>query len=162
VNETVVRELGVRDSADLLGRTDADFVPAEEARKTHEQERSLMETGEPLVGIESMRVLPDGTMLWYSSTKVAMRERNGKIIGLMGISRNITEVKRAENLLRESNTKLKVALDKADALALRADAANRAKSEFLANMSHEIRTPMNGVIGMAELLKTTRLTPEQT
>ena len=121
-----------------------------------------METGEPLVGIESMRVLPDGTMLWYSSTKVAMRERNGKIIGLMGISRNITEVKRAENLLRESNTKLKVALDKADALALRADAANRAKSEFLANMSHEIRTPMNGVIGMAELLKTTRLTPEQT
>ena len=91
-----------------------------------------------------------------------MRERNGKIIGLMGISRNITEVKRAENLLRESNTKLKVALDKADALALRADAANRAKSEFLANMSHEIRTPMNGVIGMAELLKTTRLTPEQT
>ncbi len=42
-----------------------------------------------------------------------------------------------------------------------AESANRAKSEFLANMSHEIRTPMNGIIGMAELLEGTPLSPEQ-
>ena len=42
---------------------------------------------------------------------------------------------------------------------LRAEAADRAKSEFLANMSHEIRTPMNGVLGVAELLARTALTP---
>ncbi|HEY4193734.1 MAG TPA: response regulator [Mesorhizobium sp.] len=44
---------------------------------------------------------------------------------------------------------------------IKAEAADRAKSEFLANMSHEIRTPMNGVLGMAELLAKTELSPRQ-
>lgn len=74
---------------------------------------------------------------------------------------DITERKRTEEELLETNRQLEAATKRANEMALQAEMASMAKSEFLANMSHEILTPMNGVIGMTGLLLDTELTEQQ-
>ncbi len=74
---------------------------------------------------------------------------------------DITERKRAEQELQQTNRDLKIAIEQSNELAEQARKANAAKSEFLANMSHEIRTPMNAVIGMTGLLQSSGLSPDQ-
>jgi signal transduction histidine kinase/DNA-binding response OmpR family regulator len=81
------------------------------------------------------------------TSKIPLRNDQGDIVGVVGISRDITAIQQAEDALAQAKEA--------------AEQANRAKSEFLANMSHEIRTPMNGIIGLTELTLDTELTPEQ-
>ena len=77
------------------------------------------------------------------------------------IVHDVSEQKRAERDLLAANRELINLTMYASRMTAEAEQANAAKSEFLANMSHEIRTPMNGVLGMAELLAASALTPEQ-
>jgi two-component system sensor histidine kinase/response regulator len=88
-----------------------------------------------------------GATIPYQFTGVPLTDPTGRVIGLTGVGRDVTERKRAEVELKRAKEA--------------AEAANRAKSEFLANVSHEIRTPMNGVIGMTELALDTELDREQ-
>lgn len=76
---------------------------------------------------------------------------------LLTVMVDITERKRIEGELVDSNKRLALATERANQMAEKASQASAAKSEFLANMSHEIRTPMNGVIGMTHLLLDTPL-----
>jgi diguanylate cyclase (GGDEF)-like protein/PAS domain S-box-containing protein len=99
----VSRALAVRleldDPAEAIGRTDFDFFGEEHAREAFADEQRLMQTGESLVGVEEKETWADGREAWVSTTKVPLRDRGGRIVGLFGISRDITERKYDEQRL---------------------------------------------------------------
>ncbi len=96
VNHAMARAFGVHDPAQLVGKTDADFFSGEHAQQALNNEQEIIRTGQPLMDFEEMETWPDGSLTWVSTTKMPLRDGTGKIIGTCGISRNITERKRAE------------------------------------------------------------------
>jgi sigma-B regulation protein RsbU (phosphoserine phosphatase) len=81
---------------ELIGKTDRDFFAEVHASKAFDDEQRIVATGQPLVGIEEKETWPDGCTTWVSTTKMPLRDDEGKIVGIFGISRNITEHKERE------------------------------------------------------------------
>jgi PAS domain S-box-containing protein len=105
INNTMAKRFGLNDSKEALGKTDFDFFDEEHARPAFEDEQRIIKTGEPVISLEEKEVWPDGHITWVSTTKLPLRDENGRIIGIMGISRDITDIKKAEEALQESEEK---------------------------------------------------------
>ncbi len=105
-SQAVAHRLGVKDSSQVVGKTDFDFLPADRAREFFENEQEIMRSGQPLINKTQTQTTPAGENVWSSVTKVALRGKDGAILGLVGINRDITEHKRSEAALRQSNEAL--------------------------------------------------------
>jgi PAS domain S-box-containing protein len=99
VNKALAHKCRCERPEDLLGRTDFDFQSSEHAQLAYTDEQKIIRTGEPLIGIEEKETWPDGRVTWVSTTKIALRNAGGVIVGTFGVSRDITVRKQAEERL---------------------------------------------------------------
>ncbi|MCK9442300.1 MAG: PAS domain S-box protein [Methanothrix sp.] len=151
--------LAGRSCEELIGKMDYDFFPAEQVSVFLEKDELVFETGKENVNEETITD-SQGIDRTIITKKTLYTDISGNKF-IVGIIRDITERKWAEEELQKTNRQLEQSIAKANELTTLARKANAAKSEFLANMSHEVRTPLNGVIGMTELLLDTDLNSEQ-
>ena len=106
VNKALAEKFGVSDPAQVLGKTVHDIFAPEYARQADADEREIMRTGQPLVAQNVREVWPDGRVTWVSTTKMPLRDPQGTIIGTFGLSRDISDRKRVEELLRQTTAEL--------------------------------------------------------
>ncbi len=103
------------DKKDIIGKTDFDFYSFEEAKKMQDDEKLVMKD-KKLIAKEEQITRPNGEKAWISVVKAPRCDINGNVLGIVGISRDITDKKISEEKLREKEEKLRNLFDNANDL----------------------------------------------
>jgi PAS domain S-box-containing protein len=110
-NRHLMRRLGITDPGQVIGKTDSDFNAPELANEYLADEQRILRTGEPLLNKVEKQILPGGQIGWTSTTKVAVRDAEGKIVGIVGVSRDLSALKTAEDALVRERLLLRALVD---------------------------------------------------
>ncbi|MEO8143108.1 MAG: PAS domain S-box protein [Betaproteobacteria bacterium] len=124
---------------DIVGEHFARFYPREDIDRGTPQRDLDAATAKGRFEDEDWRVRKDGSTFWANVVITAIRDQAGNLRGFAKLTRDLTELRKAEAQLT-------------DAKSL-AEKANLAKSDFLSSMSHELRTPLNAILGFAQLME---------
>jgi two-component system CheB/CheR fusion protein len=133
INEAGAKMVGRRID-EIVGNDDTQIFDAETAARVMAADRAIIEAGAPLT-IEHPYTPLAGTELTLQTFKGPFRDDSGRVVGVIGIARDVTRRKRAEDALIKAKEQ--------------AEAANRAKDRFLAVLSHELRSPLAPVLALA-------------
>jgi PAS domain S-box-containing protein len=158
--------LGVRGGQPLNGITVFESSVYEEDRDRVFAEAKAFVKGREMVFRSEHRLQhTNGSIIDIISRGSVQRDASGRVLRMVGVHSNISDLKDAErgvqSLNRSLEDRVRLRTQQLGNALVSAEAANAAKSAFLSVMGHEIRTPMNGVIGMADLLAKSKLDREQ-
>jgi len=104
------RALGASDVEAVLGKSDADFLPAALASKHRIEEEAVFHSKQPQHNVEESLVDSAGHQKWFSVTRVPLKDSHGAVMGLVGIKHDVTERKEAEQKIRESEERLSLVI----------------------------------------------------
>lgn len=112
-NLTNLHHAGLKSEAEILGKTDFDLYPKELAAEFYADDQLVLQSGEPLMNREEFVVLENGEKKWQLTSKLPLKDKDGSIIGLVGIGHDITQRRQAEEALRESEKIIRSITDSA-------------------------------------------------
>lgn len=124
-NDITADIMGLKSAEEAIGKTDYDFGWDKELADTYrETDKNIIMTGEPVLNLEEELIDKDGRVYQTLVNKIPLKNKKGEIIGLLGITVDITGIKKADI----------------------------AKADFISNMEHDLKTPFSGIGGIANVL----------
>ena len=154
-NPMFERFFGAKET-EIVGKTDYDFIDRERADFFRANDCNTMKNGISTTNEEWITFADNGNCALLETVKTPMHDATGRLIGILGIGRDITERKQREVELKQYQANLEQLVEtRTLALSIAkesAEKANVAKSTFIATMSHELRTPLNAILGFSELM----------
>ena len=142
-NTSCSRQVG-KPAEEILGQTDEAFLPASDARKVMEMDREVIRSGESRTFEETIPLQGSATSLL--TTKAPYYDAQRKVVGLIGIARDITERRQAEEKIRELNKNLQ-------SRAAQLEVVNEELEAFSYSVSHDLRAPLRHINGFVDLLR---------
>ena len=149
VNPTLVKNLGTSVTHDVLGKTDFDFHPVEQAQEFFSDEQKLIETGEAIIEKEEMISTPLLKNHFVVTTKLPLRSLDGEITGLIGMNYDVTDRKRALEQIQQMNLELE---QRVAERTMHLEAANRELEAFTYTVSHDLRSPLRAIYGFSRYI----------
>ena len=151
VNMALAKHSGLDDPQEAIGKTDFDLFTEEHAKMAAKDDQEVMRSGQPVIGKVERETLRDGKVSWALTTRMPLLGEDGRTVGIFGISRDISELKQAEEKLIEINARLTTAVEnllnsneelKATQLQLIQAEKLQSLGQMAASVAHEVKNPL--------------------